>query len=147
MTFVAEAERRYDRAPEAVFDCLVDAGSWKEWMPRSFRPTRTPASPLRSGDHLRVRVAGGPPTKLEIVVADRARELTWTGGLRNVLFAEHRFLFERRDEGGTLLRSVEVWSGALASITKPFVKPLAERIARGQLDGLGRALRKGEGER
>jgi uncharacterized protein YndB with AHSA1/START domain len=140
MTFVAEAERRYDRAPEEVFDRLADARSWKEWMPRSFRPTRTPASPLRSGDHLRVRVAGGPPATLEVVVADRAREMTWTGGLRNVLFAEHRFLFERRDDGGTLLRSVEVWSGALASITRPIVKPLAELIARGQLDGLGRAL-------
>jgi uncharacterized protein YndB with AHSA1/START domain len=144
--FVAEAERRYESAPEDVFDRLADARGWEQWMPRSFRPARTPAAPLRSGDHLRVRVAGGPPTTLEVVVSDRAREMTWTGGFHGILFAEHRFLFERRDDGGTLLRSVEVWSGALASMTRPIVKPLAERIARGQLDGLGRALAKGEGE-
>jgi hypothetical protein len=143
--FVAEAERRYESPPEEVFDRLADARGWELWMPRSFRPTWTPASPLRSGDRLRVRVAGGPPTTLEVVVSDRAREMAWTGGIRGILFAEHRFLLERHDDGGTVLRSVEVWSGALAWMTRPLVKPLAERIARGQLDGLGGALVEGKG--
>lgn len=140
MPFVAEAERRYESPPEEVFDRLADARAWKGWMPRSFRPTSTPAEPLRAGDRLRVRVAGGPPTSLEVVVADRPRELTWTGGVRGLLFAEHRFLLEHRDDGGTLIRSVEVWSGALASLTRRIVKPLAERIGRAQLEGLARAL-------
>lgn len=138
--FVAEAVRAYERTPEEVFDRLADARSWSEWMPHSFRPTRTPAAPLHAGDRLRVRIFGGPPTRLEVVVSDRAREITWTGGVRGVLFAEHRFLFERRDDGGTIVRSIETWSGALASLTRPVVRSLAERIGHAQLEGLARAL-------
>lgn len=142
MPFVAEAERAYDHPPDVVFDRLADAPSWREWMPRSFQPTQTPDAPLQVGDRRRVRVGYALPTTLTVTVADRGRELTWTGGTRGVLFAEHRFVFERRADGGTFVRSIETWSGALAPVVRPFVQPFAKRAGRGQLEGLARALRR-----
>ncbi len=141
MSFVAEAERAYDHPPDAVWDRLADARSWRKWMPRSFRPSRTPDAPLRAGDRARVRVGFAIPTVLTVTVADRGREITWTGGTRGVLFAEHRFVFERRADGGTFVRSIETWSGALAPLVRPLVQPFAERAGRAQLEGLARGLR------
>lgn len=141
MPFVAEAVCECDRPPEEVFDRLADARAWSEWMSGAFRPIWTPDEPLRQGDHPRVRIGVLPPTTLEITVADRPRELTWTGGVRSLLLAEHRFLFEPRGDGGTRIRSLETWSGALASLTRPLVKPLAERMGLAQLERLARAAR------
>ena len=140
MSFVAEAERAYAPPPDAVWDRLADASSWRAWMPRSFRPTSTPDAPLGRGDRVRVRILHGPPATLTVTVADRGRALTWTGGTRGVLFAEHRFVFERRADGGTFVRSIETWSGGLAPLVRRLVQPLAVRIVRAQLEGLARAL-------
>jgi len=139
VSFVAEAVRTSDRSPEEVFDRLADARGWSEWMSGAFRPLWTPDAPLRPGDRPRVRIGLLPPTTLEITVADRPRELTWTGGVRGVLFAEHRFLFEPLPEGGTRVRSLETWSGALATLVRPIVKPVAERMGGAQLERLTRA--------
>ncbi|HVY45352.1 MAG TPA: SRPBCC family protein [Minicystis sp.] len=139
--FVAEARRSVAAPPEIAFDRLADHASWRAWMPRSFRPVGPPLGRLRVGDRPRVRIAGAlVPTPIEVFVVERAREIGWRGGIRPLLYAEHRFLFDAADGGGTVVRSVETWSGALAPVARRLVQPVAERIGREQLDALARAV-------
>lgn len=140
MAFRAEAELTLPVSPEAAFDALADYPSWKRWMPRSFVPVSTHDGPLRKGDRIRVKVGGAPvASTLEVTAASRAAEIIWCGGARGLLYAEHRFSFEARD-GGTRVRSVETWRGALAPLLRFVVKPAAERVGRQQLAGLARAV-------
>jgi hypothetical protein len=139
MPFLAEASRTIGVTPEVAFDRLADHPSWKEWMPRSFVPLSPANRALRVGDRLRMRIARAPiPAVIEVTVVERAKEITWRGGVGGLLHAEHRFLFEPDGDGGTRVRSVETWRGALAPVLRPFVKPVAERIGAEQLEGLAR---------
>jgi hypothetical protein len=104
--------------------------------------------PLRQGDSIRVRIAGMPmAAKLSVSVTKRpdgkegtsSGEITWTGGVRGLLWAEHRFLFEPK-EGGTRVRSVETWHGALAPLFQKAIQKQAERIGAEQLAGLARGV-------
>jgi hypothetical protein len=141
MSFVAEAERSYDVPPEVAFDRLANHGSWKEWMPPSFRPVGRSKGPLGEGDAIMVRIAGMPVVaRLVISVSKRPREIAWRGGVPGLLWAEHRFLFEPRGDG-TTVRSVETWHGALAPILRRAIQPKAERIGAEQLAGLERGVR------
>jgi hypothetical protein len=141
MSFVAEASRTLGVPPEVAFDRLADHPSWKEWMPRSFTPLSPARGALRVGDRLRMRIARAPfPAVIEVTVVERAKEIAWRGGVAGVLHAEHRFLFESDGKGGTRVRSVETWRGALAAVLRRFVRPVAERIGAEQLDGLARGV-------
>jgi hypothetical protein len=148
MSFIAQAERALDVSPEVAFDRLANHASWYEWMPASFRPVGRSKGPLRQGDSIRVRINGMPmAAKLFVSVTRRPEskdgksegELTWTGGIPGILWAEHRFLFEPR-EGGTRVRSVETWHGALAPLLKRALKSKAEKIGSEQLAGLARGV-------
>jgi len=148
MVFIAQAERALDVSPEVAFDRLANHASWFEWMPASFRPVGRSKGPLRKGDSIRVRIAGMPmAAKLFVSVTRRPEgkdgapsgEITWTGGIPGVLFAEHRFLFEPR-EGGTRVRSVETWRVALAPLLRGAIKSQAEKIGSEQLAGLARGV-------
>ena len=88
-----------------------------------------------------MKITGAPAT-IEVTVVDRAREITWCGGVRGLLRAEHRFLFESDGKGGTKIHSHETWRGVLAPLLKPFVKPRAERIGGEQLAGLAKAVKR-----
>lgn len=110
-------------------------------MPGSFTPVGSPLGRLRVGDSPRIRIAGARvATPIHVSVVDRPREITWCGGVRGVLWAEHRFLFEADGHGGTLVRSLETWEGALAVATRRFVQPIAERVGREQLEALARSI-------
>jgi uncharacterized protein YndB with AHSA1/START domain len=137
MPFVAESERRIDAPPETAFDRLLDHASWSSWMPRSFRPVGASKGALREGDRVRMRVAGMPAT-IHVAVVRRPVEITWCGGVKGILWAEHRFLFEK-DGDGTRVRSVETWHGALAALLRRAIKPKAERIGAEQLASLAKA--------
>lgn len=140
MSFVAEAEIDLDVTPEAAFDALRDYPSWREWMPRSFAPAGGPARPLEEGDVLRVRISGAPvASRIEVVVVDRAREITWSGGVRGVLHGRHRFLFEPKG-AGVRVRSVETWSGVVARLVRPMLSRAASKVGLAQLRGLERAV-------
>jgi uncharacterized protein YndB with AHSA1/START domain len=141
MPFVATAERTLDVPPDAAFDRLANHASWEAWMPPSFRPVGKIRETLRGGDSIQVRIDGMPlPAKLVISVSARPEEIAWRGGIRSLLWAEHRFLFEAR-EGGTRVRSVETWHGPLAGLLRRASQPKAERIGREQLEGLAQSLR------
>jgi hypothetical protein len=139
--FVAAAERVCDAGVDAdeAFGRLRDFPGWAAWMPESFRPVSGPNRALVVGDQVVVRIAGARfPTKLDVVevTADAvrgARAIAWTGGVRGVLSAVHRFVF---DGDARCVRSVETWTGALAPVARPIVRPIAERIGREQLTGL-----------
>jgi hypothetical protein len=142
MSFVAEAERTIEAPPQRVFDRLVDVAAWPTWMPRSFVPvlrSGTP-SPLRLGDRVKVKIAGGPlPSTIRISKLVRPNEVAWRGGVRGLLWAEHRFVLEAVGDRRTRVRSIETWRGALAGLLRRIVLPLAERIGGEQLAGLDRA--------
>ncbi|CAN5923865.1 hypothetical protein BH11MYX4_BH11MYX4_44470 [soil metagenome] len=142
MSFVAEAERTIEAPPQRVFERLIDVASWSTWMPRSFVPllrSGTP-SPLRLGDRIKVKIAGAPlPSTLRMSKLVRPTELAWRGGVRGLLWAEHRFVLEPVGDRRTRVRSIETWHGALASILRPLVLPAALRIGGEQLAGLDAA--------
>ena len=142
MSFVAEAERTIEAPAQRVFDRLIDVASWPDWMPRSFLlivRSGTP-SPLRLGDRIKVKVAGGPlPTTIRVSKLARPSELAWQGGVRGLLWAEHRFVLEPVGDRRTRVRSIETWHGALARLLRGIVLPLAVRIGNEQLAALDRA--------
>lgn len=142
MSFVAEAERTIEAPLQRVFDRLIDVAAWPTWMPRSFAPvlrSDTP-SPLRLGDRVKVKIAGGPlPSTLRISKLVRPTEVAWRGGVRGLLWAEHRFVLEAVTDRRTRVRSIETWRGALAGVLRRIVLPVAERVAGQQLAGLDRA--------
>ena len=141
MSFIAEAFLDLSVSPEVAFDVLRDHSSWKKWMPRSFVPASDLGRPLEEGDVIRVRVAGAPfASKIEVVVVERAREITWAGGIRGVLHGRHRFLFEPHG-GGTRVTSAETWSGVLATLTKPALLRAASKVGMQQLRGLEKGSR------
>lgn len=139
MSFVAEAERTIEAPPQRVFDTLIDVASWPTWMPRSFAPvlrSDTP-SPLRRGDRIKVKVAGGPlPTTIRVSKVERPNELVWRGGARGLLWAEHRFVLEPVGDRRTRVRSIETWHGILARVLRGLVLPLAVRVGHEQLAAL-----------
>jgi hypothetical protein len=139
MSFVAEAERTIEAPPQRVFDRLIEVASWPSWMPRSFVPvlrTGTP-SPLKLGDRIKVKVAGGPlPTTIRVSKLVRPSELVWRGGIRGLLWAEHRFVLEPVGDRRTRVRSIETWHGALARLLRGIVLPLAVRVGNEQLAAL-----------
>jgi hypothetical protein len=140
MSFIAEASVILPVSPEIAFDALRDHPSWKKWMPRSFAPASSLGRPLEEGDVIRVRVAGAPfASKIEVVVVERAKEITWAGGRRGVLHGRHRFLFEPH-ERGTRVRSAETWSGILAALTRPMLSRAASKVGMQQLRGLEKAV-------
>lgn len=139
MGFVAEGSLDSAESAEALFDRLIDHGNWIHVMPCGFSPMGSSRGQLKVGDRVQVRIAGRP-SLIAIATVRRPLEISWTGGTRGVLYAEHRFLFEQRSDGGTRVRSVETWEGVLTPFVKPIVKRLAERIGKQQLEGLvGRA--------
>jgi hypothetical protein len=142
MSFVAQAELTIDAPPQRVFDRLADFATWSSWMPTSFAPVVQAGmpSPLRLGDRFQVKIGGAPfASTLRLSVLERPREIAWRGGLRGLLWAEHRFVLEPDGDRRTRGRSIETWRGALAGLARRIVKPLAERIGGEQLAGLARA--------
>jgi hypothetical protein len=142
MSFVAQAELTIDAPAQRVFDRLADFATWPSWMPASFVPVVRPGlpSPLQLGDRFRVKVAGAPfASTLRLSILDRPREIAWRGGVRGLLWAEHRFVLEPDGDRRTRVRSIETWRGALAGLTRRIVKPVAEKVGSQQLAGLARA--------
>lgn len=139
MSFVAEASIFIAVAPEVAFDKLVDHPSWSAWMPKNFRPVGPSRGPLKVGDAVPMRIARIPfSMPIDVQVVDRPKEITWGGG-SGLLRARHRFLFEAEGDG-TRVRSVETWEGPIDRVVKLALKPIAESIAREQLEALRSAL-------
>lgn len=111
-------------------------------MPRSFVPVVRPdtPSPLRRGDRVRVKVGGAPvASTLKVSIVERPREIAWRGGIRGLLWAEHRFVLEPDGAHRTRVKSIETWNGPLARVLRRIIEPAAVKIGGQQLAGLARA--------
>lgn len=142
MSFVAEAERTIEAPPQRVFDRLADVASWPTWMPRSFALVVRPGtpSPLRLGDRIKVKVAGAPvASTLRVSKLERPNEVAWRGGVRGLMWAEHRFVLEPLGDRRTRVRSIETWHGLVARLLRPVVLRAALRVGGEQLAGLDKA--------
>jgi hypothetical protein len=139
MPYVARASRTLPVSDTVAYDRLADHDSWPRWMPRSFSVIGTTKGTLTKGTKFRVRIEGVPfPVSLRVSVAERPAELTWCGGVRGLLYAEHRFLFERRGDREVEVSSVETWSGVLAALLRAAIEPQAEKVGAAQLAGLAK---------
>jgi hypothetical protein len=146
MPYLAEARIEIDVAPEVAFDTLADHRAWRDWMPRSFVVASPADTPHHLGKRFAIRVAGLPvPSWIEITTFERPRTLAWSGGPRGLLHGHHEFRLTSNGKGGTLVHSCETWSGVLARLLRPLVKPAAERIGGEQLAGLASACRRAKG--
>ena len=143
MPYTIEEVLDIDVGPEVAFDALVDHDSWPLWMPAEFLPVGPSVGTLRVGAKAKIRIDRLPfASTLRVTVVDRPREITWSGGRRGTLYAEHRFLFAAKG-AGTRVTSLETWSGWLSVLLKPILYPGAVRVGRAQLAG----IRKGAIER
>jgi hypothetical protein len=110
-------------------------------MPASFRPVGKTRGRLSKGVRFRVRILGLPiPVGCRVSVLRDGKELTWCGGVRGALLAEHRFLFEPKGAATVVVESVETWSGLVASVLRPLIQPNAIKIGQDQLAALATAL-------
>ncbi len=87
-----------------------------------------------------MKVGGAPiASTLRVSRIERPHELAWRGGVRGLLWAEHRFVLEAVSDRRTRVRSIETWHGALAGVLRRLVEPAAIRIGGEQLEGLAKA--------
>ena len=87
-----------------------------------------------------MKVGGAPmASTLKVSRLDRPRELAWRGGVRGLLWAEHRFVLEPDGDRRTRVQSIETWHGALAGLLRRLVEPAAIKIGGQQLEGLAKA--------
>lgn len=140
MSFVARASRLLDVPAAVAFDRLADHDSWPRWMPRSFHPVGDTLGRLTEGATFRVRILGAPvASRCHVTVVRPDQELTWCGGAKGIVYAEHRFLFEPAGEKAVLVRSEETWSGPVASLLRLGIQPAASKVGARQLEALAAA--------
>jgi hypothetical protein len=140
MAYVARASRTLPVPALVAFNRLADHNSWPAWMPKSFRPVET-VGKLKEGSLFRVEILGLPmPIVCRVEVVRSPEELTWCGGTKGMLWAEHRFLFVPQGKSSVEVQSVETWSGPLASLLRRAIEPAAVRIGNEQLEGLAKAV-------
>ena len=141
MAYVARASLLLPVSAEKAFDRLTDHGSWPRWMPASFRPHGSTVGRLSEGQRFRVKILGLPlPVSCRVSVMRSGAEVTWVGGVKGALFAEHRFLFEPRGPSSVFVDSVETWSGPLAALLRAAIHPGAVKVGREQLAALAAEL-------
>jgi hypothetical protein len=140
MAYVVRSSLLLHVPAEVAFDRLADHDSWPRWMAASFRPAGKSAGRLTEGAVFHVKIRGMLPATCKVSVALRPRELTWCGGVKRVLWAEHRFLFEPRGEADVEVTSVESWHGPVAALLRPLIAPGAKKVGREQLAALAASL-------
>ena len=106
-------------------------------MPSSFRPVGKSFRRLEEGIAFRARILGSlAPATCHVTVLKSPAEITWCGGKKGILWAEHRFLFEPKGEGGVEVESVESWHGPLATLLRRLIEPAARKVGKDQLQAL-----------
>lgn len=110
-------------------------------MTPAFRPVGESAGRLVVGSRFKVKIEGVPrPATCRVTVADDARELTWCGGIKGLMWAEHRFLFEPKSDTSVEVVSAETWHGVVARLMRNRVERNAAKIGKAQLAALASSL-------
>jgi hypothetical protein len=140
VSYVASASRTLRVPASVAFDRLADHDSWSDWMPRSFRPVGRRLGRLAPGATFRVRILGAPfAARCRVTVVRPHEEITWCGGVRGLVYAEHHFFFDAAGDAVTV-RSEETWTGPVASLLRFGIQPGAAKVGGETLDGLARAV-------
>jgi uncharacterized protein YndB with AHSA1/START domain len=139
MSYIVRSSRIIEASAEDAFDTLADHDSWSRWMPASFRPVGK-SGRLVEGAKFHVRILGMPMrASCKVTVVKRPMEITWCGGAKGVLWAEHRFLFESKGVEIVEVQSVESWHGFLARLLRFAIAKGAQKVGEAQLEALASA--------
>ncbi|MEO8877070.1 MAG: SRPBCC family protein [Polyangiaceae bacterium] len=137
MSFVAKVSRRIEVPAQVVFDCLADHDAWPSWAPKTFRPVGKSLGRLTEGKAFYAKILGLPfPAKCDVTVVKSPVEITWCGGKKGLLYAEHRFLFEPKGDAAVEVTSAETWSGLLSVVLRAVIDSGAKKVGADQLSGL-----------
>jgi hypothetical protein len=114
-------------APEAVWECLIDATHWPEWYPNCQRVRlESPAMKLSKGVAFRWRTFGVGLVSVVHECVPNSR-IAWDGQALGVR-AYHAWLIEPKPEGGCEIITEETQYGAIARLGD-FVFP--KRMSKG----------------
>jgi hypothetical protein len=141
MAYTVRASRVIEASAVDAFERLVDHDSWARWMPSVFRPIGKGLGRLAPGAKFRVRIRGLLGATCHVTVVRSPSEITWCGGAKGVLWAEHRFVFEPRGEASVEAQSIETWHGFLARLLRFAIERDAKQVGEAQLEALASALR------
>jgi hypothetical protein len=143
MPFVVSASRTLPVSARTAFDRLASYDEWHEWMPASFRPAGKKIGRLANGKSFRVKINGMPvAAKCNVSGFKDGEELTWSGGVKSLFMAEHRFLFIPKGDDQVEVQSIEAWHGILARLLKFKIAPDATKVGNEQLEALAAAVSK-----
>lgn len=119
-----------DASPESVWQTLTDFESFGEWNPFI---TSIEAS-AEEGSELSIVIEPKPGSKTsfkpEVLVSMPAEELRWKGKLfvKGLFDGEHYFILERQNDGSTLFKHGEYFSGLLV---RPLMSMIGEDTEQG----------------
>jgi hypothetical protein len=125
--------------PERVWQVLTELTGYEQWNPFIVRAEGT----VEPGSRLTLRmqpVEGKATTQRPTVLeARRAERLRWLGrvGVPGLFDADHTFLLEPRDGGGTTLRQNEEFRGVLV----PFLSRTLDRGTLPAFHAMNQALK------
>ncbi len=128
-----EASATISAAPEAVWEILVDAGSYADWDSGVERVEGR----IATGETIKVYSEANPGRAFPVKVTEFAppRTMTWSGGLPLGLFRGVRvFALVPDDGGGTRFTMREEYTGPLLPViwrTMPDLQPSFDQFARG----------------
>jgi uncharacterized protein YndB with AHSA1/START domain len=118
----ASGEVQIAASPETVWAVLSDLPNWPTW--NADVRSMSLLGPLQPGTEFRWK-SGSASLRSELQVVDPPREIAWTGttiGIRAV----HVFRFRPQD-GGTLARSEESFSGLIPRVLKSYSRKTLRR--------------------
>jgi hypothetical protein len=114
------AARRYtvsrtiDARPDAVWDLLADASTYRDWNPAVLDIE----GPIRLGSTVRLVSVASPKRTFSVTVAEMEapHRMVWSDGMPLGLFRGDRTYLLEPDGDGTRFTMTEEFSGALSSL-------------------------------
>lgn len=117
-------EIEIDAPASTVWAEFSDTANYPGWNPFVKRLS----GDLEPGNRLEVTIQaeGNSPMNFtpEVLVAEKNHELRWVGrlGFKGIFDGEHYFILEETEEGTTLFRHGENFTGVLAHVVLPLIR-------------------------
>ncbi len=106
--------RTIDARPDAVWDLLADASTYRDWNPAVIDIE----GPIRLGSTVRLVSVASPKRTFSVTVAEMAapHRMVWSDGMPLGLFRGNRTYLLEPDGDGTRFTMTEEFSGPLAGL-------------------------------